>query len=76
MLRDSLKPYGAFLEYTVKPLIDDCRELLAVAEKQGVPLKDIKRSALILYIFHEVMSLCITFGVTFAICFTALRIMK
>lgn len=69
-MRNILKPYGAFLEYTVKPLLDDFRELLEVAKEQGLPLGEIKKAAIFLYIFHELVNICITFGVTLAICYT------
>lgn len=75
-MRNILKPYGAFLEYTVKPLIDDFRELLAISEKQGIPLKELKEAAIFLYILRTITDVCISFGVTFAICYTALEIMK
>ena len=34
-----IKPFGAFLEYTVLPIIDRSRELIELAESRGLKLK-------------------------------------
>ena len=33
-----LKPYGAFIQNTVKPLVEEAKELCDKLEKQGLPV--------------------------------------
>lgn len=67
------KPIGAFIEYTVKPLIDDTRELIDLLEKHG--LTDLKK-VIYLYVFNAVMNLILSLSVTGMICYTALRFLN
>ena len=48
------KPVGAFIEYTLKPLIDDSRELIELLEKHNIVGRDVIKSAMKLYIFHSI----------------------
>ena len=76
MLLSLTKPIGRFIEYTLKPLLDDTREVIELAEKNGWNPQEIKRSILIYSIWQTVLNLVQTIIVTGAICYTCLRIMK
>ena len=67
------KPIGAFIEYTLKPLIDDSRELIDVLENHNLKLGDILRYAFRIYILDSVLRLLTACIVTGLICYTALR---
>ena len=54
------KPIAAFIEYTVKPLIDDSVELLNKLESSDLKPKDLLRHAWRLYIFDSVCRLITT----------------
>lgn len=75
-MRNILKPYGAFVEYTLKPLLDDTKEILELVEKQGIPVKELKRVAIFLYIYHELMQFIMTCAITGAICLTVSKIVR
>lgn len=64
------KPIGAFIEYTIKPLIDDSIELLNKFQECGVKPKDVFRHAWRLYIFDSCMRLVGTLLATGMICLT------
>lgn len=66
-------PIGAFIEYTLKPLIDYSRELLDELDKHGLKGKDIINYAFRLYILDIVVRVITSFGITGLICYTALR---
>lgn len=67
------KPIGAFIEYTLKPLIDHSRELIDVLEDHNLKLGDILRHAFWLYLIDSVLRLLTTVACTGLICYTALR---
>lgn len=67
------KPIGAFIEYTLKPLIEDSRELIDVLESHNLKLGDVIRQAFWIYIFDAVMRFLTAGIVTGLICYTALR---
>ena len=69
------KPIGAFIEYTLKPLIDDSRELIELLEKHKLVGRDVLEKAIKLYIFHSVVNFLTSIIVTGLICYTALRIL-
>ena len=69
------KPIGAFIEYTLKPLIEDSRELIDLLEKHNIATGDIIRQASKLYIFHSILNFLTSITVTGLICYTALRIL-
>lgn len=70
------KPIGAFIEYTLKPLIDDSRELIELLEKHNIVGREVVYSAMKLYVFHSVMNFITSITVTLLLCFTALRILR
>lgn len=64
------KPIGAFIEYTVKPLIDDTSDLLNKLESHDIKLRDVFASAWRLYILDSVLRLVATVACTGLICLT------
>lgn len=67
------KPIGAFIEYTLKPLIDDARELIDALESHNLKLGDVIRVAYRIYILDSFLRLVTTVACTGLICYTALR---
>ena len=65
------KPIGAFIEYTLKPLIDDSRELLDLLDKHGLKTGDVIERAFKLYIVDCVSRSVVTLLSTGMICLTA-----
>lgn len=68
------KPVAAFVEYTLKPLIDDARELLVLLQEQGLTIKQIK-IAVWLFVFERILSFAGSIIVTSLICYTAFHIL-
>ena len=68
------KPAAAFAEYTLKPLIDDARELLVLLQDNGLKLSDMKL-AVRLFIFDRILAFLTSVTVTGLICYTALNIL-
>lgn len=68
-----VKPIGAFIEYTLKPLIDYSHELLERLEVHGLSGKYILKHAVILYIVDKVFTFLTSITVTGLICYTALH---
>lgn len=66
-----IKPFGAFIEYTLLPLVDRSRELIDLIESRGLKLKSMLKTATILFIIDKVFSLITTLSVTYLICKTA-----
>ena len=67
------KPIGAFIEYTLKPLIDYSRELVELLAKEGVELRGTLKYAYRLYIIDVVARSLVNLIATGMICYTALR---
>lgn len=44
------KPIGAFIEYTLKPIIDQAIELIELLEKKGLPAKEISKLSIKIYL--------------------------
>ena len=70
------KPIGAFIEYTLKPLVDDSRELIELLEKHDLKLGNIIRQATFLYVFNTIVNFITSVTVTGLICYTALRLLN
>lgn len=68
------KPLGAFIEYTLKPIVEDVKDLVDLLEKNGIDPKYLGRYAWKLYIFDRVISLLTSVIVTGLICWTALKL--
>ena len=69
------KPAAAFVEYTLKPLLDNARELLVLLEEHGLKLSDMK-TAVRLFIFDRILAFLTSIIVTSLICYTALNILR
>ena len=69
------KPAAAFVEYTLKPLIDNARELLVLLQEHGMKASDIQ-AAIRLFVFDRVLAFLTSILVTGMICFTALAILR
>ncbi len=67
------KPLGAFIEYTLKPLLDDARELIELLEKHGITIRDILPYAIRIYLIDSMLRLITTLVATGLICWTALH---
>ena len=65
------KPIGAFIEYTLKPLIDYSRELIDILDERGVGLKSSLDYAIKLYIIDLIVRSIVTLLCTGMICLTA-----
>lgn len=70
------KPLGAFLEYSVRPIIQDSMELIQMCDEKGIKPTEIMSQAWKLFLVKLVFDLVTTVIVTGAICFTALRILN
>ena len=68
------KPLGAFIEYSVRPLIQDSIELLNLCEERNIDPNQIIRQSWKLFIFKSVFDFLSTLMVTGAICFTILKV--
>ena len=64
------KPVAAFLEYTLKPLIEDATDLIQLAESNGINLVRSAKYAVFIFIFQEVMNLIKTVIITTLVCAT------
>lgn len=67
----NVNPIGAFIEYTVKPLIDYSHELLDLLDKHGLKGRDIVQHAVRIYILDMVVRSVTSLLVTGMICYTA-----
>lgn len=65
------KPVGAFIEYTLKPLIDQSHELLDLMVKHDIKLGDVIEKSMKLYIIDIVARSIVTLLSTGMICLTA-----
>ena len=65
-----VKPFGAIVEYVLKPILDDMRVVLELMEANKVPAKDMMKMAWKLFIFDKLMTFLTTMLVTGAICST------
>ena len=68
------KPAAAFIEYTLKPLIDNYRELSVILKEQGIEIKHL-RVAIWLFVLDRLIAFSTSIIVTGIICYTALRIL-
>lgn len=76
MLSFDPKPIGAFVEYTLKPVLDDIKETLNSLDEHGIPATKIFPAIFKLYMFDRITNAIVTLIVTGAICFTALKLLS
>ena len=70
-----VKPIGAFIEYTLKPLLDDSREVLELLEANGFTKEDVSK-VVWLFVLERMIGLVNSIFVTGIICFTIFRILS
>lgn len=69
MLSLDPKPFGAFIEYTLKPIIEDARDLL---DRMGGEIsRDLLRSAVTVFIVDKIVNFFLTTTITVIVCYTA-----
>lgn len=66
-----VKPIGAFIEYTLKPLIDYAHELLDLMGEHGLVGKDLVKSSVKLYLADIIARNLTSLLITGMICYTA-----
>ncbi len=69
------KPVAAFIEYTLKPLLDNARELIVIMDEKGFKKEDVSL-AFWLFIAQMVLDFAKSLLVTGAICWTVLQILS
>lgn len=76
-----LKPYGAFVENTIRPLFEELRELLSIAKEQGLELSE-KNIKTILnqigtwYLLNSALEVVKAICITSIVCYTAWMIAR
>lgn len=71
-----IKAAGAFIEYTMKPIIEDIHELFDRCEKLGIHPKESLVPAVILYLFDKATDVFNSVLIVGMICYTALEISR
>lgn len=69
------KPIGAFIEYTLKPLLDDARELIIALDEKGFKKEDIKW-AFWIFVVQIILDFIKAILITGMICYTLSHILK
>lgn len=70
-----LKPYGAFIEHTIRPLLGETYRLLEEFDKRGIPLNGYMIATILL--FHIITNVITVFGqiaCTSIACFVAYKV--
>lgn len=70
------KPFGAFIEYTLKPILDEVREILELCDKDYKSLSKAFYLSTGLFIFERLLSFTTTILVTLIVCLTVYRILS
>ena len=78
---NDLKPFGAFVENTIRPLMAEIKTIIDAAQKAGIPLTEKNISDLLKtaiknhqeYVLFQFMNNLVFTGL---VCFTVLRILK
>ena len=47
-----LKPYGAFIENTIRPILEEARTLLKEIEAKGIDVNEVSIKRLLAYLFE------------------------
>lgn len=68
-----VKPIGAFVEYTIKPLIDYSHDLLDRLDEHGIKARDLVKPAIRLFIFDKLVTSITSILITGMICLTVLH---
>lgn len=70
------KPFGAFIEYTLKPILDEVREILELCDKDYKSLQKAFYQSIFIFIFDRILSALVTITVVGLICWTVLTILS
>ena len=76
MLSFDVKPFGALIEYTIKPVLDDIKETLDKMEEHKIPARKMVPMMVRLYMFDRITNAIVTLLVTGAICATTLKLLS
>lgn len=68
-IEPNVKPLGAFVEYTLKPLLDESRELIELLEKHGIEVRGLLPHAVRLYLIDSLIRCFTALACTGMICF-------
>ena len=71
----NLKPFAVFIEYTIRPLLDDFYELLLKMEKYNVNYKPILKKLVLLYLIERFLNAFSAIICTLIICTTLILIL-
>lgn len=63
------KPIGAFIEYTLKPLLDEARDLIEIMDEHGFKRSDLKY-AVLLFVLQMLFDFAKGILITGMICLT------
>lgn len=75
VLLNPAKPIAAFIEYTLKPLLDDAYELILLMEEKGFKKDDLKY-AFWLFIIQIVVDFLKHIAITGLICWTIFYVLS
>jgi len=67
------KPFGAFIEYTLKPILEETKEILELSHSDTRSLRRAFYVSIGLFVFDKIVSSLTTLLVTGAICWTVLH---
>ena len=70
------KPFGAFIEYTVKPILEEIRDIFELCDNDYKALKDCMFLAFWIFIFERLLTFATTILVTIIVCLTVYRILS
>ena len=70
-----LKPYGAFIEHTIRPLLSEFNFVLDECDLKGIDLNKLFNNLVIMYIIHLVFELVKVIGTTYLICQVLLKVL-
>ena len=70
------KPFGAFIEYTLKPILDEVREILELCDNDYKSIQKAFYQAIFIFIFDRILSALVTITVVGLICWTVLTILS
>lgn len=78
---DNLKPLGAFIEHTVRPILDEFKWILEELDKREIKvtehnIKSVLRSLMNGYVFYAVTNFIQAVTITIIVCLTALAILQ
>ena len=65
-----LRPYGTFIEYTIRPLVDDVFELVGKLDKYNIDYASVVKRLVKLYVIEKVLSTISQVICTSLICLT------